>query len=46
MNDGLCLTLAEVLAFAVMDVFLRVKGRVTDVHDVAAHERLVALEPW
>jgi death on curing protein len=31
------------VAFAVVDVFLRVNGRVLDVDDVAAHERLVGL---
>jgi death-on-curing protein len=31
------------VAFAVMDVFLRVNGRVLDVDDLAAHERLVGL---
>jgi len=31
------------VAFAVMDVFLRVNGRVLDVDDVAAHEHLVGL---
>ncbi len=31
------------VAFAVMDVFLRVNGRVLEVDDVAAHEQLVGL---
>jgi death-on-curing protein len=31
------------VAFAVMDVFLRVNGRVLEVDDVAAHEHLVGL---
>jgi death-on-curing protein len=31
------------VAFAVMDVFLRVDGRVLEVDDVAAHEHLVGL---
>jgi death-on-curing protein len=31
------------VAFAVMDVFLRVNGRVLEVDDVAAHEHLIGL---
>jgi death-on-curing protein len=31
------------VAFAVMDVFLRINGRVLEVDDVAAHARLVGL---
>ena len=31
------------VAFAVMDVFLRIDGHVLEVDDVAAHEQLVGL---
>jgi death-on-curing protein len=34
------------VAFAVMDVFLRVNGQVLEVDDVAAHEHLVGLMEW